>query len=239
MHPLRRHRLVRLTTDGWSSVIADSSGSDSRSLLTHWASRALPLVVTRQPDRVAPGDADIALGLPAPLAWERRRIALAVPRHAILQFGDFPEAAEVADELPATSRLNYRAAVRTLEATGALPRAYGSFGWQSITRLPYVHERSDMDWWVEVTHAAQADAAAAAMNAADIPGMRLDGELIFPDGGAVAWREWASWRAGAASGVLVKRLQGVSIEHVLPAAWHTAPSRAAAGGHDSSPRIWA
>jgi phosphoribosyl-dephospho-CoA transferase len=41
---------------------------------------------------------------------------------------------------------------------------------------------------------------------------RLDGELLFGDGAAVAWREWIEWRAGRARAVLVKRLDGVSLQ---------------------------
>ena len=40
---------------------------------------------------------------------------------------------------------------------------------------------------------------------------RLDGELRFPDGAAVAWREWEAWRAGRSRAVLVKRLDGCSL----------------------------
>src|SRR5256885_11862100 len=33
-------------------------------------------------------------------------------------------------------------------------------------------------------------------------------ELVFPGGWAVAWREWAAWRAGGVRSVLVKGLHG-------------------------------
>ena len=44
-------------------------------------------------------------------------------------------------------------------------------------------------------------------------GPRLDGELLFADGAAVAWREWLAYRQGRAAQVLVKRLHGVALEH--------------------------
>jgi len=43
-------------------------------------------------------------------------------------------------------------------------------------------------------------------------GPRLDGELVFPDGAAIAWREWVAHREGRAAQVLVKRLRGVALE---------------------------
>ena len=44
------------------------------------------------------------------------------------------------------------------------------------------------------------------------PGPRLDGELLFPDGAAIAWREWVAHRDGRVAQVLVKRLRGVALE---------------------------
>jgi phosphoribosyl-dephospho-CoA transferase len=41
--------------------------------------------------------------------------------------------------------------------------------------------------------------------------LRLDGELMLPVGDAIAWREWASWRAGRTRRVLVKRLNGAAL----------------------------
>ena len=43
----------------------------------------------------------------------------------------------------------------------------------------------------------------------------LDGELVFPDGRAVAWREWQPWREQRVDRILVKRLQGVVMERAL------------------------
>jgi phosphoribosyl-dephospho-CoA transferase len=53
----------------------------------------------------------------------------------------------------------------------------------------------------------------------DAAQLRLDGELLFRDGAAVAWREWIEWRAGRARAVLVKRLHGVALER--DTAWCT------------------
>jgi len=38
-------------------------------------------------------------------------------------------------------------------------------------------------------------------------GMRADGEAVFPDGGAVSWREWSS----ASVTLLVKSIRGVRL----------------------------
>ncbi len=58
----------------------------------------------------------------------------------------------------------------------------------------------------------QCDAAAVLLRRSDDGSPRLDGELSFPDGSAVAWREWVAWRSGRVSAILVKRLCGVALE---------------------------
>jgi phosphoribosyl-dephospho-CoA transferase len=90
---------------------------------------------------------------------------------------------------------------------------YGSFGWQLVTGLGYVHAASDLDLWLTVRSPERADEAVKLLHAAGAPkGLRIDGELLFPGGAGVAWREYASWRAGRARSLLVKRLDGVAVQ---------------------------
>ena len=48
------------------------------------------------------------------------------------------------------------------------------------------------------------------------PTLRVDGELVFTDGMATAWREWRTWRAGRCSSLLVKRLDGADLLQRVP-----------------------
>ena len=151
---------------------------------------------------------------------------------------------------PAAMRLD-----QALAAAGASARVYGSFGWQHLTGLGYLHPGSDLDLLVRVRDAAGADVALAALQEAaaafaphaeppggsrladaaggEIPlAPRLDGELAFDDGRAVAWREWATWRDGRARQVLVKTSSGAYLEPdhaVTRAASTTLRSRVAQG----------
>jgi phosphoribosyl-dephospho-CoA transferase len=107
----------------------------------------------------------------------------------------------------------------SLCALGVRSRVYGSHGWQLLTGLPCVHASSDIDLWSAVTDAAHADAVASALQACSTLGApRLDGELLFPDGRAVAWREWQAWRSGRCRALMVKTLTGAS----LVESWATA-----------------
>ena len=229
----RRHRLVRLTPTGWRDVLDQPWDAQARECLAHWASHGLPLVVTRQPADAASAGR-LALGLPAPSRWDRRRLALRVPLTGVDGFDEFPrlaglagaggatdlaDPADVADPLsrpgllPAPVRALACEVAAALDARHATARVFGSHGWQAITGLDHVRPTSDLDLWIAVDDVAHADAVAQALGGFDAAHPRLDGELVFADGAAVAWREWADWRAGRARAVLVKDIDGVALRH--------------------------
>jgi phosphoribosyl-dephospho-CoA transferase len=211
MMPLRRHRLACLTDAGWADIRSRAWDAEAGACIEHWALNRLPLVVTRQPlaDGVSPSA--VSLGLPAPTTWGRRRLALQVPRSGLAWFDEFPQAADAALLLPRGPRAAWRALVQSLAACQAPARVYGSYGWQLLTGLPYLREGSDIDVWVTVDDAAHADEVARCLERFASRQPRVDGELVFADGTAVAWREWSAWRAGRARQLLVKRLQGAAM----------------------------
>ena len=213
---LRRHGLVTPAEAGWAQVLARPWDDEAAACLAHWAAHRLPLVVARQPPAPAEPescDETVTLGLPAPLRWSRRRIALQLPR-GLLQAGAaaFPAMAAVAPLLAPPAAPAWHALQQGLARLGCTARVYGSHGWQSITGLPYLHATSDLDLLLPVADAQAADAVVRCLAQAEGAAPRLDGELVFPDGAAVAWREWRAWRAGAASGVLVKRMRSARLE---------------------------
>jgi phosphoribosyl-dephospho-CoA transferase len=196
--------------------------SDVVGQLQRWAERDLPLVVTKQ---VQSGACDtIALGWPAPRICAGQRVALRVAAAGIGRFDEFPPALDAVDLLPAGTRSGIESLLRALVALGTMPRVYGSYGWQRLSGLVYVHQHSDIDLWLGVQDLAQADAAAAVLQAADLGAVRVDGELVGPDGAAVAWREYRAWRAGRSRGLLLKRLDGAAVEHQV--AWPVADAAA-------------
>lgn len=211
MAPLHRHQLARLSTSGWAAVLSRPWDEQARECLAHWASHQLPLVVTRQPADSTAGER-LALGLPAPARWAKRRLALQVPNTAVLGLDEFPRLADVHDLLPPPAQGAVRELLGRLDERHATARVFGSYGWQAISGLDHVHAASDLDLSVTVEGAAHADAVARALASFELPLLRLDGELLFNDGSAVAWREWSEWRAGRARAVLVKRLDGVCLQ---------------------------
>ena len=218
MPALQRHQLALLTDTGWQGLLDAAWDAEAFDGLVHWARHRLPLVVTRQrpqaggEGRGAPGHADaVCLGLPAPGRWNRRRIALVVPRDGIAGWAEFPDALDVSPLLPAEHRAPWHAVCAALSHLGVRPRVYGSHGWQLLTGLDHLRPGSDIDLCIRVQDPAQADAVATLLQAWPADAPRLDGELLFEDGAAVAWREWLAWRTRRTACVLVKRIGGAAL----------------------------
>jgi phosphoribosyl-dephospho-CoA transferase len=209
--PLHRHQLARLGAAGWERVLGHAWDAQARECLAHWASHGLPLVVTRQTSAVLQDDS-IAMGLPAPVRWGRRRLALQVPRADVAYFDEFPRLAQVIGRWAEGRRRIWQGLCEALDACDVVARVHGSHGWQHLTGLGHVHAQSDIDLWIGVHDDLQADRVAALLQAFPVERPRLDGELVL-DGDAVAWREWPAWRSGRAQAVLVKRLDGCVLRH--------------------------
>lgn len=228
MKPLQRHQLVWLDEYAWYHVLATPSSSNDPSLasatetadcLAHWAQQRWPLVVTRQSAEAVAGlpDGVLALGLAAPARWGRQSISVTASLRGVAQQGEFPLAVELRPELPAAAQAGWGLLCERLAWLGVPARVYGSYGWQQLTGMSYVHAGSDIDLLIAVSTAAQADLASALLLAAESGPVRIDGELAFGGGAAVAWREWQRFRSGQADRILVKRLAGATLED--SAAW--------------------
>lgn len=216
MVDLHRHLLVRLNAPAWAGVVAREEDPSVREILAHWQAHDLPLVVTRQSRALADTD-QVALGLPAPTRWQRRRLGLSVDASALRARQSFPILGKI---LPLATSPAAREAMLGLQqglfALGVRPHVYGSHGWQAITGMTYLRPGSDLDLWMLVRDAAQADQAAALLRAVSDAMPRVDAEFVFPCGSAVAWREWDAWRAGDTRAVLAKSLFDVEL-HEDPA----------------------
>lgn len=206
MQDLRRNQLVWLHAQAWSQVQDHAWDAEAQIILAHWQRNKLPLVVCRQRLDVAPNQ--LCLGLPAPLQWSRRRLALKVGREQVASVGNFPTLRQVAPAMPwgpAALELDGE-----LTQLGVTPQVYGSHGWQWLTRMAYVHEASDLDVTLNVPDFQTACRVTALLAAAD-PGPRLDGEIVFPDDQAVAWRELLRLLADHTAQVLLKDRQSIRL----------------------------
>lgn len=226
MTDLQRNTLVWLTPRAWRVVHDQVLDAPAQDLLRYWQSCHLPWVVARQRPGVAAGV--VCLGLPAPQHWGRRRLGTDVALDGIARQGQFPLLHEVAQSSPwGISAAPWLAQCADLEAQ---VRVYGSYGWQFMTGMPYVHPGSDLDLSV---HVADLPAAVRALEwlaqtgetgdksnkgsggdverDAPLLPLRVDGEIVFAPGHALAWREMLQLRQGLARQALVKDRLGLRL----------------------------
>lgn len=194
----QRHQLVRVAPAAWADALAGRPDLAGVPHLSGWAEAGRPLIVRRY----APGEdrTRIPLGLPLPPADGKRRIGFALPP-AQLAPCPAPTLRDVRGAAPEGWRPSLDALDVLGRRHGIVPRPFGALLWQAVTGLAYLAATSDLDllWPLAgppPTGFRDGLAALAARSA-----MRLDGELVLPDGGGVHWREWA-----AGGTVLVKRL---------------------------------
>lgn len=206
MKVLARNQLVWLDAQAWAQMQAHPWDDEAQHILAHWRSTSLPLVVCRQRVEVAPDQ--ICLGLPAPQHWSRRRLALTARLDQVLAFGVFPTLFQVAHACHwGQAALDLDLA---LSNWGVTAHVYGSHGWQLLTNMPYLHEGSDLDLSLAVPDFQTACRVQALMAEVELE-RRLDGEIVFPGGQAVAWRELQRLVTGQTSQVLLKDRQNIRL----------------------------
>lgn len=195
-----RHDLVWLTPRGWDAALARALPGQ-QAALEQWQRQGWPVVVRRDETGAAPGAVSLGLALPPDADGVKRRIAL----HALAS-----DVAESAPALPlldaaAAAPAHWRPALDMLAQ--ALPlRAFGSLALQAITGQSYLTAKSDIDLLFHPTSRSMLDSGLAKMSACPLP---LDGEIVFPSGEAVAWKEWTG-----AERVLVKSVASVRLAPV-------------------------
>jgi phosphoribosyl-dephospho-CoA transferase len=209
--PWRRHDLLHVAPDVWASALALCPPFADLRLLGEWADRGWPVIVRRR------GEADdrhlVPVGVPLPPAAGKRRVALLVPPDGVLQRSLPPSLnamAKVADP-------GWRSTIDALVAVGARsgvePASFGSLLWQHLTGLAYLTPHSDLDvlWPIPANFDVNSLLCSIAEIQHDAP-LRIDGEIIFPDGSAVNWRElWNAHQAPDRATVLAKTIEGVEI----------------------------
>jgi phosphoribosyl-dephospho-CoA transferase len=212
--PWRRHDLLRVAPGAWASALANYPSLVDLPLVEAWADRGWPVIVRRRGEAEDPDLAPV--GVPLSPAHGKRRVALLLPRADVLQRSSPPllrAAARVADP-------GWRSTIVSLLALGARigvePAAFGGLLWQHLTGLAYLSPHSDLDllWPVPAAFDVLSLVFSIAEVQRDAP-LRIDGEVIFPDGSAVNWRElWNAHRTADRATVLAKSMEGVRLVEI-------------------------
>lgn len=207
---LRRHSLVWVTPAGWRALEARETAWAEE--LAAWARAGRPLVARRH-DADAPSN-EVCLGLPLPPhpTLGKRRIALRVPASALERIDEALALDAVCATVPEAWRLPLANLQSEAAAAGIGLRVFGSAAWQALTGLDYLSETSDIDLLFAPGNAA-ALRQGLALLAAHARALPLDGEILFPSGRAVSWKEWfLADTCAAGTRVLVKHEHGVALE---------------------------
>lgn len=203
-----RHRLVWLSAPGWLAVRAGAA-PEHAAALQRWQDADWPLVARRRD-----ADADeVCLGLalpPDPASGAKLRIALRAPAAGVARSAPPLALKAVLATLPEP----WRGQLAQLnEASLGLDfRVYGSAALQALTGLPYLRPSSDIDLLLHPATEQQLRSGLALLARFDTT-LPLDGEIVFPNGEAAAWKEWAAAEAGHAR-VLVKGAEAVRLASV-------------------------
>jgi len=208
---LARHTRVWPTAFAWASIADGTRDATARAALELWRARGWPLVVRRADDgELSCSDRRIAAGLPLPPAFGKRRLKLTFTSDGV---GAHAQPLALRDVVSAMEMAWQRALaplVRDAARADVTLRVFGSAAWQTQTGLVYLHAQSDIDLLVEPADTGALDAAIALFERFERKAsIRLDGEIVFPGGDAVAWREWNCARSDGR--VLSKSLTRVAL----------------------------
>jgi phosphoribosyl-dephospho-CoA transferase len=211
MTVLQRHTRVWPSAGGYASLASQCRDSTARAALELWSARGWPLVVRRADDDDLRSGDTIAVGLALPPSLGKQRLKFQLIRDDVAMHAAPLTLDDVIGSVPdprfqRTLMPLVRAAAREHRAL----RLFGSAAWQAQTGLDYMHVDSDLDLLAEPSTRQGLDSAIAFLARAERDiAMRLDGEIVFPGGDAVAWREWRE--AKDANRVIAKNVAGVAL----------------------------
>lgn len=215
-----RHDLVWLTSRGWERVRA-AAPREALDALDLWRDGGWPAVVRRAETDLAPNEVAIGFALPPRRAAEGK--GGKGGKGGKLRVGCRVELSDVGRRtraLPLVGALDavpeqWHAGLAALEAEAAGAgiglAVYGSVALEALTGQCYVTPNSDIDLLLRPLNRVQLMAGLALLSrhAATLP---LDGEVVFADGRAVAWKELlAAFDSAAGTRVLAKGLERIAL----------------------------
>jgi phosphoribosyl-dephospho-CoA transferase len=191
--PFRRH--------DWVWLGSETPLPDLAEVRSH-REAGLPFIVGRHPALV--GKDSLSLGLALP---DKRRIGFSVEASGIHRHRAPLSLDEVLPRLPDPWLPMINQLAAHFRAAGMEAGVYGSAAWQAMTGVSYLRGDSDLDLLLTPATEEQLRLVLEILGSMEGARPRLDGEVVLPDGRAVAWREAASDSAT----LLVKTLADASL----------------------------
>lgn len=202
----KRHDLLWLSPAGWQAAL--DGHPEHQPVFDYWRREEWPVVVRRH-DAGADASREVCIGLSLPpdAQGRKQRIGWRVALPHVERRGAPLTLKAARSGLPPPWRTGY-ARLQEL-AVGLDLRVYGSLAWQALTLLPSVTPASDIDILFRPVSRNQLQAGLALLSGLD-HGLPLDGEIMFPNGDAVSWKEWLG-ATPAQARVLVKTIAEVRL----------------------------
>jgi phosphoribosyl-dephospho-CoA transferase len=215
-----RHDLVWLTSRGWERVRA-AAPQEAIDALDLWRDGGWPAVVRRADIDLQPNEVAIGFALPP-----RRDSGAKASKGGVagkLRVGCRVDLADIGrrtralplvgalDAVPSDWHAGLAALEREAADAGIGLAVYGSVALEALTGQPYLTPGSDIDLLLRPVSRAQLMAGLDLLSrhAASLP---LDGEVVFADGRAVAWKELcAAFESAPGTRVLAKGLERIAL----------------------------
>ena len=209
--PVARHDFIWVNRHSRGGVVDRIGDPSLCGVIREWLHAARPLIVRQQPGPLSATAERLAAGLPLPPSQGKRRIALTINAREINRVAPPPALESVIASLPATWKAPTSRLCRAGAEIGVEFQVFGSAAWQAITSLPYVTATSDLDLlWRPATRSQLDEGVRLVQTWEREAGVRADGEIVFGQDFAVAWREWL--RRDEQKHVLVKQTLGPSLK---------------------------
>jgi phosphoribosyl-dephospho-CoA transferase len=190
--------------------LGDKLGPAGQIALARWQQADWPAIVRRADVDMAGDEVSIGIALPPDAeSGHKSRIALCVPVAEVRCVRKPLGVDAVLVRAPTRWRTALQLLADDVVRNNVAFGVYGSLALQTLTAEAYVTGTSDIDLLFSPTTRAQLELGIALLqrHAQALP---LDGEILFPSGQAVAWKEWVL-ASGNGSRVLVKDVGSVHL----------------------------
>ncbi len=186
---LARHHLIWLSDQGWQRV-RQAAPESQRPVIDAWRRAQWPGVVRRDDVDIEQGQVCFGIALPPdPVDGHKQRLAL---RASIADVQAIRTPPSIEAIIPAAPPA-WRAPLARLDADAMrlklTIRVYGSVALQALTGQSCTTATSDIDLLFLPATLAQLHVGMNLLRS-HATGLPLDGEIVFPSGQAVAWKEW-------------------------------------------------
>jgi phosphoribosyl-dephospho-CoA transferase len=184
-----RHNQVWLSAHGWQQALA-AAPKDCHDAIDMWRQADWPAIVRRTDPEALAHQVCAGIALPPhPADSLKKRIALRVCASAIKEVRPPLPVGAVIASAPHAWRAHLAALGLAAASQGLTIKVFGSVALQAVTGQSYVTAASDIDLlfyptsWTQVSQGVDL----LSLYASRLP---LDGEIVFPPGDAVAWKEF-------------------------------------------------